>query len=121
MGYLPIPANLKTGVMRHVTKGAVGIAAGLVLGKVLRQKRLGDFFALGAVAIAVHDAVKEWIAGSMPHVPFGMYTRPFGSSLGGMGYASPGQTLRLSGMAQFVPPVASSLSGVTGGETDFAV
>jgi hypothetical protein len=119
MGYLPIPANFKTGVMRHVTKGVVGIAAGMLIGKVLRQKRLGNFFALGAVAIAVHDATKEFIASSMPSIAMGQYRPAIRGSLGGMGYANPAQI-------GYMPSIASSLGGAatqhgTGGETAFAV
>ncbi len=116
MGYLPIPANFKVGVMRHVTKGAVGVAAGLILGKVFRQKRLGNFFALGAVAIAVHDGVKEWMSSKLPSIHMGQYRPGIRSSLG---YANPAQIARIG---QFVPPIASSFAGassVTGGETAF--
>lgn len=107
MGYLPIPAQFKTGVARHFTKGAVGVTAGLVLGKLFRMRRLGNYFALGAVAIAVHDAVKELIANRMPsvHMGMGMYRRPIHGSLG---YSSPAQTLRIG---QYMPPVHSSFAG----------
>lgn len=130
MGYLPIPAGFKTGVMRHVTKGAVGIAAGLLIGKVLRQKRLGNYIALGAVVIAVHDGIKEFIAARMPAIHMGQYRGPVHGSLsnfGGMGYTSPAQVAR---MGQYVPTPHGSMSSFAGkgsdaqgggGETNFAV
>ncbi len=74
MGQLPIPAAWKVGVARHVTKGAVGVAAGWAIGKVLRQKRLGMYFSLGAIAIAVHDGVKEVLAAKMPNLAMGYYS-----------------------------------------------
>lgn len=115
MGYLPIPASFKTGVARHVTKGAVGIAAGLVLGRLFRQPRLGNYFALGAVAIAVHDAVKEMIASRMPAV-----------HMGGMGYLNPAATQRLGmytrpirgSLGQYVAPVHGAVSAIGAG-SDF--
>lgn len=109
MGYLPIPANFKTGVLRHVTKGAVGIATGMLLGKVFKQKRLGTYFALGAVAIAVHDAIKEVIVAKMPSVPFGMYRGPIRGSLG---YYSPAQVTHAP-MGRYVAPIHSSLGGAS--------
>lgn len=108
MGYLPIPANFKTGPMRHVTKGAVGVAAGLFLGKVLKQKRLGNFFALGAVAIATHDFLKEQIAARAPGVQFGQYSRALPGQFGGMGYVNSGSAVRLG---QYVDTPNAGLGG----------
>lgn len=114
MGYLPIPAQFKTGVARHVTKGAVGVAAGLVLGKLFRQRRLGNYFALGAVAIAVHDAVKELIAARMPAIQMGgmgQYVRPVRGSLG---YMNPAATQRLG---QYVPPIHGAVANLAAGDS----
>lgn len=126
MGYLPIPANFKTGVLRHVTKGLVGVAAGMILGKVFKMKRLGNYFALGAVAIATHDAIKELIASKASSINtsgFGQYVRPLPRQFGGMGYINPAAASRLG---QYVQPLASQFGGDNqqvganpGGETDF--
>lgn len=130
MGYLPIPASFKTGVLRHVTKGAVGIAAGLLIGKVFKMKRLGNFFALGAVAIATHDALKELIASrasAINQTGFGQYRGRLPSQFG---YINPARTR----MGQYLPkPLPSQFPGsfagmsgdapipanAPGGETDF--
>jgi hypothetical protein len=110
MGYLPIPANFKTGVLRHVTKGVVAVAAGFLIGKVLRQKRLGNFVALGGVVIAAHDALKEVITSRMPAIPFGQYVPtvrgglgeylPRGATGGSLGYYSPAATMDYSAMGE---------------------
>ena len=122
MGYLPIPAGLKQGVARHVTKGVVGIAGGMIVSKVFKMKRLGNAIALGAVVIATHDAIKEAIAQRMPSIQMGMYRAPIRSSFAGMGYANPGQVIPQLG--QYVQPIASSFEGAGtnggGGEMDFA-
>lgn len=126
MGYLPIPANLKMGVMRHVTKGVVGIGAGYIIGKVFKMKRLGNFFMLGAVAIATHDAIKEVIANKASGINqtgFGQYTRlPRGLGKG-MGYINPAAT---RSFGQYVEPLRSQFGGDSqavganaGGETNF--
>lgn len=113
MGYLPLPPTLKTGVPRHLTKGAVGIVGGMLIGKVLRQPRLGKFFAAGAVAIAAHDAIKEVIVANMPSVPFGEYL-PARSVNGALGYYSPATTTT---MGEYIP---RSSVGAGLGETDFS-
>jgi hypothetical protein len=131
MGYLPIPANFKTGVLRHVTKGVVGVGAGLLIGKVFKMKRLGNFFALGAIAIATHDALKELIASRASGINtsgFGQYRRALPSQFAGrgMGYVNPAATR----MGQYVKPLGSQFPAAfagdapmfahPGGETDFS-
>lgn len=86
MGYLPIPANFKTGVMRHLTKGAVSLAAGAALAQFVNRK-VGEAFALGGLTIAFHDAFKDAIIQFMPNAQFG-----------GMGYYSPGATVPMQRM-----------------------
>jgi hypothetical protein len=124
MGYLPIPANLKTGVAREVTKGLVGIAAGWAIGKVLRQQRLGRFIQFGAVVIAVHDAAKAFLASRLTNVPGlnGMgYMRTI-PGINGMGFVNPGSTIRLGYM-----PTVPGINGMApipnaaqpGGESHF--
>lgn len=122
MGYLPIPADWKQGVMRHVTKGAVGIGAGWAISHLFKQKRLGFYVMAGAVVIATHDAIKEFIASKAPNIHMGQYVEPLASQFGGMGYVNSAQITRLG---QYVRPLASQFDGVSqaydppGGETDF--
>ena len=130
MGYLPIPASWKSGVLRQVTKGAVGLAAGWILSTFLKQKKLGLYVAAGAVVIAVHDAIKEAITARLPSAPgaFGQYVLPLPSQFagyrrgGGMGYVNPAQTQHLG---QYTRPLPSQFSGVApifqhpGGETSY--
>lgn len=125
MGYLPIPAGWKHGVMRHITKGGVGVALGLGISKILKQKKLGFYVAAGAIAIATHDAIKEFIANRMPMIEqggFGQYVRPLRSQFAGMGYINPAATVRFG---QYVEPLPSQFAGQSqaydnpGGETDF--
>jgi len=108
MGYLPVPANFKTGVLRHVTKGAVAIAAGLLISKFLKQKKIGNAIALGGVVIAAHDALKEVITARMPAIPFGQYM-PLSQAGGSLGYYSPAGTVDYSAMGEYVPRVHGSL------------
>jgi hypothetical protein len=108
MGYLPIPANFKTGVLRHVTKGAVAVTAGMIISKFLKQKKIGNAIALGGVVIAAHDALKEVITQRLPGVPFGQYL-PRGAVGGGLGYYSPAGVVDYSAMGEYMPVVTGSL------------
>lgn len=107
MGYLPLPANLKTGVMRHITKGAISLAAGAAIAQFVNRK-VGEAFALGGLTIAFHDAFKDAIIQFMPTAQFG-----------GMGYYSPGATvpMRHMNMNAYLP----ARVGSPGGPTAFGV
>jgi hypothetical protein len=103
MGYLPLPANLKTGIMRHITKGAISLAAGAAIAQFVNRK-VGEAFALGGLTIAFHDAFKDAIIQFMPTAQFG-----------GMGYYSPGATvpMRHMNMNAYLPPRVGSPGGPT--------
>lgn len=130
MGYLPIPASWKSGVMRQVTKGAVGLAAGWAISHFLKQKKLGFYVMAGAVVIAVHDGIKELITARTPTIgargAFGQYVLPMRSQFAGagrgMGYVNPAMT---RSFGQYVPPLRSQFGGDApimahpGGETNF--
>jgi len=81
MGFMPIPPQLKTGPIKHVTKGAIAVAIGWGLGKFV-SKRLGEAFALGGLTIAVHDAAKDQILRMAPNVRFGQYENRMGEYMG---------------------------------------
>lgn len=89
-GYLPIPMAWKTGPMKYVVKGAVGVAAGLVLAKVFKQKKLGYYFAAGAVALATHDFVKSYLAANAPAIK-------------GLGFTNPGSVARFGQYSRALP------------------
>ncbi len=123
MGYLPIPEGFKSGIARHITKGAVGIAAGMIIAKLFKMKKLGMYVSAGAVVIATHDAIKQFIADRIPMLPssgFGQYVAPLPSQFGGMGYVNPAAVARFG---EYVAPIQfngmSQAYPHAGGETDF--
>lgn len=64
-GYLPIPANLKTGPLNLLTKTAGAVALSMIAGKVV-NKAAGQQMGIGALTVVLHDAAKAFIAQSMP-------------------------------------------------------
>lgn len=135
-GYLPIPLAWKTGPMRYVVKAGVGIAAGLVIAKVFKQKRLGYYFAAGAIVLAVHDFTKSLIVQNMPAVKglngrgggMGQYQRSMAAQR--LGFTNPATVARFGGgMGHYVRPLRKQFAGdapigyarQVGGEMNFAV
>ncbi len=82
-GYLPIPVQFKTGMMRHIIKGGGAIVMGMIAQNLVRP---GTAHALtnGALTTVMHAAMRETVAQFMPNVPLGEYME-------GMGYYSAGQ------------------------------
>jgi len=100
MGYLPLPAMFKTGAMRHITKAVVSVAGGWAIAK-YANKKAGEAFAAGGIAISAHDMIKEGLTRVMPGLQFGGYNwDKYGYNMPSMnsyaspslGYYSPGAT-----------------------------
>lgn len=117
IGYLPIPANFKTGPARHLTKGVVSLALGMAVAK-FANKKAGELMALGGLTIAVHDSIKELVLRYAPSTKFGGY-----------GYYNPAQVTNGMGMylntspgglGEYMPP-QYGFAGNSGGETEFQV
>jgi hypothetical protein len=111
--YAPIPLAWKTGPMRHFVKAGVGIAVGLAIAKLLKQKKLGYYFAAGAVAIAAHDLMKAWLNTNAPAIK-------------GLGYTNPASVARFGQYSRGRPPGAlfgqygRPLTSVFGGAAEIA-
>lgn len=110
--YLPLPVSLKTGYMRYVTMGALGLMLGTLGKKVLGQSavKMGS----GAMTVAAYVALKEMTAGMLP----GSVSVVPASAVAGLGYASPTPVLGeyitgpgSRGMGEFVAGAGAAQSG----------
>jgi hypothetical protein len=83
-GFLPIPANLKTGPLRHAVKGAGAIGLGMVAGMVV-SKKTAQQLSLGAMTVVVYNAYRDMLAQFAPGVALGAYMEepiPAGNGMG---------------------------------------
>lgn len=119
--YLPIPANLKTGPLKHVIKAVGAIALG-ELAAMAVSRRTADNMTVGALTVVMHGAGREMLAKYTPTVKMdGMgYMSPAmvaGNSVGMGYYTSQGQGLpRAQGEAPqlgYYPPQAGGGSFAT--------
>jgi len=76
--YLPIPANIKAGPLRHVAKGLGAVGLGMLAGTVLSKKK-ADEMATGALTVVLHQAARDLIAQNVPAI-----------KMDGMGYYNAG-------------------------------
>lgn len=71
MGFLPIPAALRTGPARYLVKGAGAIGLGIVAGYVVRPATAHQM-AVGALTVVIHEALKSTVRSMVPTLQLGM-------------------------------------------------
>jgi hypothetical protein len=97
--YLPLPANMKTGMVGVAAKAATAIALGTVGRKVLG--RTAGKMAAGALTVIAYDALKGFVPGAA-------------SPVAGLGYFNPGLPagyLPQQGMGEYIN--SSNMAGVS--------
>lgn len=62
---LPLPANLKTGVLKPITQGLIGVGVGMAVAKFGKNRALGHKLAQGAVTISLYNAGKAMVGPSL--------------------------------------------------------
>lgn len=99
--YLPIPAQLKAGPVRHVAKGAGAVALTLIAERVV-SRSMAHQFGVGAMTVVLHGAIRELLAQFLPQVRLGdMYYDDY-PSLNGLSYVNAGQAM--DGLGVYMDP-----------------
>lgn len=110
-GYLPIPANLKTGAFAPLVKLGAVIGIGILASRFMRGRAGLVKTAVGAaVTIQAYNFLKAQVQARLPTVPLGEYVSGVGVYTGAgafpqLGYVSPAQSFpdRLSGTGPGIP------------------
>lgn len=66
--YLPLPAMLTAGPMKHVAKGALAVGLGMLV-----KNRMVAEMVKGSLTVTMHDALKENLASLIPGANLGYY------------------------------------------------
>lgn len=97
-GYLPIPANLKVGIVGTGVKALLAIGMGIIAARTkLVKSSTAAKFANGALVVVLHDELKKLVVQFAPGVPMGEYLDDFG-----MGYYGSGLNPEL-GVGTYLP------------------
>lgn len=67
LGYLPLPDNLKTGMLRHVTRAAAAVALGVAAGYVVKPETARQIMS-GGLTVTFYGAMRELIANNAPQI-----------------------------------------------------
>jgi hypothetical protein len=98
LGYIPLPAMLKTGPARHLVKGVAAIGMGILAANFVRP-RTAELFATGAMTVAMYGAGKEMIGKFAPNIQLGGEFDEF--DLDSLGYMSPGMVVDEGSMGYY--------------------
>lgn len=83
-GYLPIPAQLKSGPLAPITRAAAAVGMGLLAGQLV-SKKFGREVMLGAMTVTAFDLAKGFLKNNTA-LPLSYYARPRLTGGRGMGY-----------------------------------
>lgn len=83
--YIPVPATLKAGPLKHIAKAAGAVALSIIAGKVVK-KPTAEAMGVGALTVIAHDVMRELVAKFAP----GVKMDGVGLYVNGLGYYSAG-------------------------------
>jgi len=81
LGYLPMPANMKTGSVRNITRAVGLVALGVAAGLVVKPETVRAITS-GGLSIIFYDTLKVTAQKMMPNLPFGANM----DEMSGLGY-----------------------------------
>lgn len=110
LGFLPLPANFKTGPMRPAVKAVGAVAVGMAAGK-FASRKIGEQVAAGGLTVVLYDTMKTFLQGQFPALPLGQYDAyPGYSDYPALSYVSPSPTVQ-SRADQYIPAALNAYPG----------
>lgn len=112
MGYVPLPAQYKTGWLGTGVKAVGAIALGMIAGKVVGREK-GKLFTAGALTVIAYQALRTAVASAMPSLGLsglGAYMTPAMPAL-----PAPGKRMGALGSYMNPAPLLNGLNGLDGG------
>jgi len=105
-GYLPIPANLKAGLVGTGVKALLAIGMGVVASKVkIVRASTAAKMANGALTVVLHDALKVQVGTFAPGIQMGEYMGDDGLGYYGSGYNAGVMNDSYGGMGSYLPEI----------------
>jgi hypothetical protein len=103
LGYIPVPANWKLGILGYVTKSVGAIGLGMIAQNFVRPATAAKMTE-GALTVMFHGILRNLTAQFAPAVPLGMYLP---STNGNMGYYGSGWNPEYeSGLEAYLPDMS---------------
>jgi hypothetical protein len=111
-GYLPIPANLKAGIVGTGVKALLAIGMGVVASKVkIVRPATAAKMANGALTVVLHDELRKQVANFAPGIQMGEYLDD-GLGYYGSGYPAGVISNDYGGMGTYLPEISDMDMGM---------
>lgn len=112
-GYLPIPANLKTGLVGTGVKALLAIGMGVVASKVkIVRGATANKMVNGALTVVLHDELKKQVSNFAPGIQMGEYIGDDGMGYYGSGYPAGVMDEGYGGMGTYLPEISDMSMGM---------
>ena len=112
-GYLPIPENLKSGLVGTGVKALLAIGMGVVATKVkVVRPATAAKMANGALTVVLHDELKKQVQNFAPGIQMGEYIGDGGMGYYGSGYPAGVMGEEYGGMGTYLPEISDMSMGM---------
>jgi len=112
-GYLPIPANLKVGLVGTGVKALLAIGMGVVASNVkIVRGATANKMVNGALTVVLHDELKKQVANFAPGIQMGEYLDADGLGYYGSGYPAGVMDEGYGGMGTYLPEIQDMSMGM---------
>ena len=112
-GYLPIPANLKAGIIGTGVKALLAIGMGVVASKVkIVRGATANKMVNGALTVVLHDELKKQVGNFAPGLQLGEYMGDNGMGYYGSGYPAGIMGEGYGGMGSYLPELQTDDMGM---------
>jgi len=112
-GYLPIPANLKGGIVGTGVKALLAIGMGVVASKVkIVKASTAAKMANGALTVVLHDELRKQVGNFAPGLQLGEYMGDDGLGYYGSGYPAGVMNESYGGMGSYLPELSTDDMGL---------
>ena len=112
-GYLPIPENLKQGLVGTGVKALLAIGMGVLAQNVrIVRPATAAKMANGALTVVLHDELRKLVGNFAPGIPLGAYIGDDGLGYYGSGYPAGVMGEGYGGMGTYLPEIQDMSMGM---------
>lgn len=96
---LPIPASYKTGAYRLIVQAGIAVGSGMIISKILKQKKIGNMIMIGGLVATAVNAIDTYVLqGKLASGDLHAFLTPYRPGTAGLSKFSADKSVNLSGV-----------------------